>query len=193
TDNPKLVLEYMDGGNLRQYLDKKRKGEPTEVEYSTLESLNVLLSSSNYIKVADFGLTKEFHLDMTTFVGTPAWTAPEVFESGTTYDFAADIYSFGVILTELDSLQVPYAGLNVFSVIDGVRSGELRPSLGPHCAPWLKDLINDCLLTDPALRPSAQVIINRLLQQNDEAPIIVKPEPEPMPACLMDTCTSSTS
>ncbi|EQC26326.1 TKL protein kinase, variant [Saprolegnia diclina VS20] len=155
SDSPKLVLEYMDGGNLRQYLDKKRKGEPTEVDYSTLDiawviangladlhrngyvhrdlkSLNVLLSSKNYIKVADFGLTKEFQLDMTTFVGTPAWTAPEVFESGATYDFAADIYSFGVILTELDSLQVPYTGMNVFSVIDGVRSGELRPSPGPH-------------------------------------------------------------
>ncbi|EQC36088.1 hypothetical protein SDRG_06207 [Saprolegnia diclina VS20] len=130
-----------------------------------LKSLNVLLSSTNYIKVADFGLTKEFHLDMTTFVGTPAWIAPEVFESGTTYDFAADIYSFGVILTELETLQVPYAGMNLFAIIDGVRSGELRPSVSADCAPWYKALADDCLSFDPKQRPTAQTIIDRLLLQ----------------------------
>ncbi|KDO18084.1 TKL protein kinase [Saprolegnia parasitica CBS 223.65] len=188
SDNPKLVLEYMDGGNLRQYLDKKRKGESVPFDYSTLDiawvianaladlhrngfmhrdlkSLNVFLSSSNYIKVADFGLTKEFKLDMTTCVGTPAWIAPEVFASGATYDYAADIYSFGVILTELETLQVPYAGMNLFAIVDGVRSGELRPSVSSKCAPWYKALVDDCLSFDPKKRPMAQTIIDRLLLQ----------------------------
>ncbi|OQR83928.1 hypothetical protein ACHHYP_14115, partial [Achlya hypogyna] len=71
-----LVLEFMDGGDLRGYLDKKSRGEAVPVEYSTLEvawvvanaladlhnagllhrdlkSHNVLLSSTSYIKVAD--------------------------------------------------------------------------------------------------------------------------------------------
>ncbi|KDO18082.1 TKL protein kinase [Saprolegnia parasitica CBS 223.65] len=200
SDNPKLVLEYMDGGNLRQYLDKKRKGEPVPFDYSTLDiawvianaladlhrngfmhrdlkSLNVLLSSSNYIKVADFGLTKEFNLDMTTFVGTPAWIAPEVFASGTTYGYAADIYSFGVILTELETLQVPYAGMNLFAIVDGVRS-ELRPSVSSKCAPWYKALVDDCLSFDPKQRPMAQTIIDRLLLQ-EKALVGREPVTEP--------------
>ncbi|EQC36090.1 hypothetical protein SDRG_06209 [Saprolegnia diclina VS20] len=139
-----------------------------------LKSLNVLLSSTNYIKVADFGLAREIDLNMTTGAGTRAWTAPEVFTSGGTYDYAADIYSFGVILTELETLQVPYAGMNLFAIIDGVRSGELRPSVSADCAPWFKELVDDCLSFDPTKRSTAIAIIDRLLL-NKNTDLLKKP------------------
>ncbi|EQC26691.1 serine/threonine protein kinase [Saprolegnia diclina VS20] len=153
--SPKLVLEYMDGGDLRSYVDAKRLGEPTKIDVSSLqvawvlanaladlhhngvfhhdlESYNVLLSSTNYIKVANLGIDLES--DATTGKSTPYWTAPEVLASTSNYSFAADIYSFGVILTELDTLQLPYhdaKGLGYWGIIDGVRLGNLRPSTSP--------------------------------------------------------------
>ncbi|OQR83929.1 hypothetical protein ACHHYP_14112, partial [Achlya hypogyna] len=131
-----LVLEYMDGGDLRNYLNKKRKGEAVPVEYSTLEvawvianaladlhhedllhrdlkSHNVLLSSTGYIKVADLGLARNDASTKSNCVGTDSWMAPEVKVFGAKYDASADIYSFGVILTELDTLQVPYADVKM--------------------------------------------------------------------------------
>ncbi|OQS05439.1 kinase [Thraustotheca clavata] len=133
TRKPKLVLEYMDCGDLRKYLDAKRDGNPIDMNFSTFEvvwvvanaladlsyngivhrnlkSQNILFSTSKYIQVGDLGISREYEQGMlTTKAGTPLWTAPEVLRSGGNYYYAADIYSFGVILSEFDTLQLPYA------------------------------------------------------------------------------------
>ncbi|KDO18794.1 TKL protein kinase [Saprolegnia parasitica CBS 223.65] len=186
TSSPKLILEYMDAGDLRSYLDAKRLGEPTKVNVSPLqvawvianaladlhhngvfhhdlESYNVLLSSTNYIKVANLGCGLES--DTTTGKSTPYWIAPEVLASTSNYSCAADIYSFGVILTELDTLQVPFhdvKGLGYWGIIDGVRLGNLRPTVSANCPQWLRDLANACLSFDPTQRPSALIIVQAL-------------------------------
>ncbi|OQR85385.1 hypothetical protein ACHHYP_11888 [Achlya hypogyna] len=98
--NVMLALEFMDGGDLRQYLDKKSRGELVEVEYSTLVVAwiianahadmhhegfvqrdltieNVFISSMHYIKVGDLGITKECVTNMTAYVGPLSWTHPK--------------------------------------------------------------------------------------------------------------------
>ncbi|EQC25948.1 TKL protein kinase [Saprolegnia diclina VS20] len=139
-ETPKLVLEFMDMGDLSAYLRCKRAGTPTLATISNLailwaivnaladmhdkgimhrdlKSRNVFLSSTGYVKVGDFGLTREFEPNMTTHAGTPYWMAPEVFVSGASYDFSADIYAFGVIMTELDKLQDPFTTQNESSYV----------------------------------------------------------------------------
>ncbi|OQR88940.1 ankyrin 2,3/unc44 [Thraustotheca clavata] len=197
--NPSLALEYMDCGNLRQHLDAKRTGIETKINVTPLQvawvlanalaelhskkmmhrdlkSLNVLLSTEHYIKLGDFGASREVDSSMTTKTGTPLWTAPEVFESGSHYSFPADIYSFGVILTELDTLQHPYANIKLhpFSILEQVRQGNLRPSVSSTCEPWLKALSAQCLAFDPNQRPSAEQIVGilqKLHRQNFEPDI----------------------
>ncbi|OQR85672.1 protein kinase [Achlya hypogyna] len=164
--NAALVLEIMDGGDLRTYLNNLRDGAPVAVKYSTLEvawvianaiadlhhagllhrdlkSNNVLLSSTHYIKVADQGIAKENATLNTQCVGTVNWMAPEVIVADSAYSYAADIYSFGVILTELDTLEVPFAGLSHYLTMS-------KP--------------NSCMAHDPAQRPSANDVV-RLLQR----------------------------
>ncbi|OQR80631.1 serine/threonine-protein phosphatase 6 regulatory ankyrin repeat subunit C-like [Achlya hypogyna] len=190
TTSPQLVLEYMDGGDLRGYLSKKSKGEPVPVEYTTLEvawvianaladlhhngllhrdlkSHNVLLSSTNYIKLADLGLARTYASKMTLGTGTLLWTAPEVLTHDGSYDYAADIYSFGVILTELSTLKVPFEGMSLsqWAIVDEVRKGTLRPEIGDDCPEWLRELANDCMAQDPTQRPSAQKILMILDRQ----------------------------
>ncbi|OQR86003.1 protein kinase [Achlya hypogyna] len=190
TPQPQLVLEYMDGDNLREYLDKKRDGIAVAVEYSALEvawvvanaladlhhnevlhrdlkSHNVLLSSTNYIKVADLGLARTFASQMSLGIGTLLWTAPEVLRYEGSYDYAADIYSFGVILTELGTLKMPFQGLNMqhFQVLFDVREGKLHPDVGDTSPKWLRELATDCMSFDPVQRPSALKIIDRLEHQ----------------------------
>ncbi|OQR86004.1 protein kinase [Achlya hypogyna] len=190
SSSPQLVLEYMDGGDLRQYLDNNRKGVQVPVKYSALEvawvianalvdlhdngvlhrdlkSHNVLLSSTNYIKVADLGLARTYGSQMTGGRGTMLWTAPEVLADDGNYGYGADIYSFGVILTELSTLKIPYAGMGLrdWNILDGVRNGTLRPALGDDCPTWLRELATDCMEHDPKKRPCAQTILTRLDHQ----------------------------
>ncbi|DAZ93730.1 TPA: hypothetical protein N0F65_007356 [Lagenidium giganteum] len=46
---------------------------------------------------------------MTAGVGTPYWIAPEVL-AGQRYTEKSDIYSFGVLLSEIDMGEMPYRG-----------------------------------------------------------------------------------
>ncbi|KDO22637.1 TKL protein kinase [Saprolegnia parasitica CBS 223.65] len=153
------------------------------VFHQDLESYNVLLSSTNYIKVANLG--SDLEPDATTGKSTPYWTAPEVLASTSNYSFAADIYSFGVILTELDTLQLPYhdaKGLGYWGIIDGVRLGNLRPTVSANCPHWLQHLADACLSFDPTQRPSALMIVEslqKLLHRSEEelsAPAVREPE-----------------
>ncbi len=46
-------------------------------------------------------------------IGTAAWMAPEVQLEHESYDEAADVFSFGVVMWELLTLNKPYDGLIV--------------------------------------------------------------------------------
>ncbi|EQC26663.1 TKL/TKL-UNIQUE protein kinase [Saprolegnia diclina VS20] len=187
--NPKLILEYMDAGDLRSYLDAKRLNQPTKVDVSSLEvawvvanaladlhhdgllhrdikSPNVLLCSQNYIKLADLGIAREYESNMTMGIGTLRWMAPELLNPQQRYNSAADMYAFGVLLTELDSLAVPFANeTSVPTIMRKLGDGALTPEFTPSCPTWLKDLATACVSFDPKMRPTAQEVIHDLRKQ----------------------------
>ncbi|GMF27482.1 unnamed protein product [Phytophthora fragariaefolia] len=134
-----------------------------------LKPNNVLLSERWEAKLTDFGVSRELTEDqtMTAEIGTISWIAPEVLR-GERYSEKADVYSFGVIMTELDTCRRPYSegipnndnrGGNIkhtnarIAVL--VSAGSLRPSLSPDCPNSVRDLVDKCLDSDPANRPSA--------------------------------------
>ncbi|GMF36269.1 unnamed protein product [Phytophthora lilii] len=79
------------------------------VIHRDLKSRNILLNQMHEAKLTDFGISRE-RLDrtMTAGVGTSLWMAPEVM-TGEKYDDKADMFSFGVVLSELDVHTLPYA------------------------------------------------------------------------------------
>lgn len=136
------------------------------VVHRDLKSKNVLLNDAMDAKLSDFGVAREWqpHLNafMTACVGTSFWIAPEVL-SGDDYDERADIYSLGVVLSELDTGDFPYwnaqhppgSKLEERAILELVALGHKRPTFTPQCPPAVLALAERCLLANPVDRPSA--------------------------------------
>jgi serine/threonine protein kinase len=127
-----LLMEYVDGVNLRQLL-RTRRLESKEalaivppicdalqyahdhaVVHRDIKPENLLLDKAGQVKIADFGIAKMLGSDSTADeergVGTPHYMAPEQHAAPQAADHRADIYSLGVVLYEMLTGELP-AGL----------------------------------------------------------------------------------
>ncbi|RAW42338.1 hypothetical protein PC110_g1519 [Phytophthora cactorum] len=193
-----VLTELMKGGDLRSLLKGfEQQHHPQGIDYDKiriayeiaqaltylhslspivihrdLKSKNVLLTEDLDAKVTDFGASRERQEQtMTAGVGTMLWMAPEVMMAEH-YDEKADIFSFGVLLSELDLQSLPYAHARYGPVtgkkapdafiMQKVASGELQVAFSPHCLASLVQLGNECVSLDPSARPSAPMVVFRL-------------------------------
>ncbi|GLE02634.1 hypothetical protein PINS_up011475 [Pythium insidiosum] len=187
-----VVTEFMPGGDLRSLLMKyAEQSLPTgfnqdklkialhvieglaymhqlepQVLHRDLKSRNVLLSTSLDACLTDFGVSRErTDISMTSGVGTLRWMAPEVMQGGR-YTETADVFSFGVVLSELDTHQLPYSveGRNLpdAAIITQISLGRLQVSFSPWADINIVDLARRCMAMSPADRPSAKFVMNHL-------------------------------
>ncbi|KAG6958430.1 hypothetical protein JG688_00010512 [Phytophthora aleatoria] len=141
------------------------------VLHRDVKSRNVLLSSSLDAKLCDFGISRrkcsgnddETNLTATAAAGTLSWTAPELL-LGEECSEKVDIYSLGVLLSELDTCTLPYHDLNSLSerlvqhplrLMRRIIDDGLRPQLSSDCPLPITHLIAACVSRNPKLRPSA--------------------------------------
>lgn len=131
-----------------------------------LKSLNVLIDEGYRAKVGDLGSSKEWAamLQMTTGVGSLDWIAPEVLSSRT-YSFAADVFSFGLVLWELVHEKFPdrpmdMVGKGGIPAIDPEKLALFfRDSASPNALQFA-NLITTCCDPNPEMRPSfADIVI----------------------------------
>lgn len=138
-----------------------------------LKAQNVLLSANWEAKLTDFGVSREVDEAMTAEVGTVAWIAPEILK-GDNYSEQADIYSFGVLLAEMDTHDKPYA-----NGIPGSEPGQdpsnarialaviekrLQPSFRSDCPPDILALARKCLSYEASERPTAEELVRELVE-----------------------------
>lgn len=93
-----------------------------------------------------------------SILGTPEFMAPELYEED--YTELVDIYSFGMCVLEMVTLEMPYSECNnVARIYRKVTSG-LRPeAMNKVKDPEVKAFIEKCL-AQPRARPSAADLLN---------------------------------
>lgn len=173
-----LVMELIDGTNLRQLL--RAQGAftiPQALRYTadTLEALraahrvgvihrdikpeNILVPTDGPAKVTDFGLARaasEVSMSSTgNMLGTVAYIAPEIATTAEA-DARSDIYSVGIMLYEMLTGAVPWAGESPLQIASHHVSDNV-PS--PSAAqPWIPREIDDLVAAltarEPANRPA---------------------------------------
>jgi serine/threonine protein kinase len=127
-----IVMEYVSGKSLKEYLQQKGKLKDTEIQTLFIQILtalqhvhnsglvhrdikpsNFMITDSGMIKLADFGIAKDknrsLHLTETgTQMGTPKYMSPEQIKSAKDVDHRSDIYSLGVVLFEMVTGYFPF-------------------------------------------------------------------------------------
>ena len=151
-DNRRRMRMVMDVIRGMHYL---HSFEPMIV-HRDLKSPNLLVDKSFVVKVCDFGLSRmkrNTYLSSKTNAGTPEWMAPEVLRNDDS-DEKADIYSFGVILWELATMQEPWSGLNPMQVVGAVGFAGKQLEIPADMDEVIAKMCRDCWKTNPRERPS---------------------------------------
>lgn len=91
-----------------------------------------------------------------TKCGTPAWIAPEVIKRER-YTEKADIYSIGIVMWEVATRKIPFAGDNFTRITLEVLEGK-RPQVPTNVPKYYSDLMSRCWHRKPHKRPSADDI-----------------------------------
>ncbi|XP_023235625.1 mitogen-activated protein kinase kinase kinase 13-A-like isoform X1 [Centruroides sculpturatus] len=177
-----IVMEYCPYGPLYEVLRQGREVPPAVVvEWSKqiasgmnylhshkiihrdLKSPNVLISSNEILKISDFGTSRQWNEISTkmSFAGTVAWMAPEIIRNEPCSE-KVDIWSFGVVVWELLTCEVPYKDVDSSAVIWGVGSNSLHLPLPSTCPNGFKLLMKQCWSAKPRNRPSFRHILMHL-------------------------------
>eukprot|EP00002_Diphylleia_rotans_P023720 TRINITY_DN4667_c0_g1_i1.p1 TRINITY_DN4667_c0_g1~~TRINITY_DN4667_c0_g1_i1.p1 ORF type:complete len:773 (-),score=169.82 TRINITY_DN4667_c0_g1_i1:362-2680(-) len=191
--NMAIVLELVEPGCLRDYLRDKSKPMNHEQKWRVihgvveamaylhsmnppilhrdLKSANVLINDMFDAKVCDFGFARIKSSTRTmTKCGTLSYQAPEIL-SGKRYNEKADVYSFGILVWEIETRELPYAGIDPvtlpLSVVDGMRPST-SDLIDTECISHMKR----CWANDPNERPSFQQLRPKHTDDDVEAIMI---------------------
>ena len=176
---PYLVMEYVPGRTLQQWLDEADEPLPPaeiarlgvavanavhslhqqEVCHLDLKPANVLMRPDGSAVLLDFGLSCHAHYpdllaeELRPAVGSPTWMAPEQVV-GVRGDPRSDIFAIGVMLYELATRELPFGNPQT---TEGLRQRLWMDPVPPRkwrpdLPEWLQEAILRCLESEAARR-----------------------------------------
>ncbi|RIB00988.1 kinase-like domain-containing protein [Gigaspora rosea] len=179
-----MVAQYADNGSLYKVLSTEIKKLTWQTKLKLLVSIseelhdihyagyihgdfhsgNILLDKSMRTYISDLGLSRKVDENVSNEIyGVIPYVAPEVLSGKQQFTRAADIYSFGIIMTEMSTGQRPFEGyvfdnrLALKICIEG-----LRPKFADGTPNCYIELAKQCTNLNPRIRPTAYNIYNQI-------------------------------
>ncbi|RIB03934.1 kinase-like domain-containing protein [Gigaspora rosea] len=181
--NYMMVIQYAKQGSLRKLLDNKyndlswrhkirnlrfiAKGlaaiHKANLVHKDFHSGNIVNETMYNPYITDFGLCRPASQDLSSkgIFGVLPYISQEVLY-GEKYTMKSDIYSFGIIMSEVFTGYPPYHDIpHDFSLATQICLG-LRPEIRCEIPQSLLDMMNKCLDAEPQNRPTAKVLEDML-------------------------------
>ncbi len=171
-----IVMEYIDGITLKEYMEKKGTLNSTEalhfikqilkglshahergIVHRDVKPHNILLLKDGTIKITDFGIARLTKFDTQTIsdmtIGSVHYISPEQ-ASGDRTDERSDIYSVGIILYEMLTGKLPFEADTAVAValMQVQAQPDLPSELIEDIPQGLEEIILKAIMKDPALR-----------------------------------------
>ncbi|EPB90651.1 CAMK/CAMKL/KIN1 protein kinase [Mucor circinelloides 1006PhL] len=173
-----MFLEYVDGGQLLDYIIKHGKLREKQarkfarqivsaldychrnsIVHRDLKIENILITQSEQLKIIDFGLSNVYSptQQLNTFCGSLYFAAPELLRAKQYTGPEVDVWSFGVVLYVLVCGRVPFDDTNLPALHEKIKSGVVEDypdHLGKDCL----DLLSKIFVVDPSRRITLSAI-----------------------------------
>ncbi|RHZ69997.1 hypothetical protein Glove_276g51 [Diversispora epigaea] len=190
-----MVLEYLGGGNLRNYLNNNFNNINWENKLYYLKQLadifeeihelgiihydfhpgNILSYSFNdsLLHISDFGLSKLIEKNVENpqkrnVFGVLPYIAPEVLCGNEEYTKAADVYSFAIIAYEIITGFQPYSYVPHDEELALKICNGLRPKIPFHTPPLITRMIMRCWNAQINCRPTFEELYEELKKYHDD-------------------------
>ncbi|KAG1948463.1 focal adhesion kinase 1 isoform q [Pimephales promelas] len=177
TENPVwIIMELCTLGELRSFLQVRKYNldlstlilfsyqlstalaylESKRFVHRDIAARNVLVSSTDCVKLGDFGLSRYME-DSSYYKASKGklpikWMAPESINFRR-FTSASDVWMFGVCMWEILMFGIkPFQGVKNNDVIGRIENGE-RLAMPQNCPPTLYSLMTKCWAYDPSKRP----------------------------------------
>ncbi len=172
-----LVMEYVEGETLREYLRRPMSLEQFfEIATQCAEALvaahehgivhcdikpeNIMLTPTGQVKILDFGVAKHLPrsdqsstLDSSLVGGTPAYMAPEVLLEDLP-DPSTDIFSLGIVFYEMLTRKNPFLTSSFVATSERILHETPTPirAFNPHVPAGLDEVVMKAMAKSPAQR-----------------------------------------
>jgi serine/threonine protein kinase/Tol biopolymer transport system component len=172
-----IVMEFVDGQTLAQkngsisfkqaidiaiqIADGLAAAHEKGIVHRDIKPDNIMIRKDGIAQIMDFGLAKlrasgskiTRLTKVGSTVGTAGYMSPEQVQGHDT-DQRSDIFSFGVLLYELFTGQLPFKGVHETALLYEIVNVEAPPmsSVKPEIDPSLDSIVGECLAKEPAER-----------------------------------------
>jgi len=174
-ENQFITMEYIDGGNLQDWMENNPGDMKMRIDFvlqicsglnaahrlaivhRDIKPQNILIDKGKVAKIVDFGISRSLGIGTRTLdgkiIGTPEYMSPEQIEGFKT-DQRSDIYSFGILMYQLFSGQLPFSAQNLGQIL--LKHLREKPvpttTINPRIPLWMESIILKAMEKDPSRR-----------------------------------------
>ncbi len=173
-----IAMEYLPGDTLKDVLASKKSFKMEDIleiliqtsngldhahskgiVHRDIKPENIKLLEDGSVKIMDFGIasieSKKTGLTQDgTMLGTIAYMSPEQLYSSKSVDSRSDIFSFGAMMYEIFTGQIPFEGETIGETIIKIMTfdPEKVRNINSRVSEKLQDIVHKCLERDPEKR-----------------------------------------